>query len=262
MHATDMDGARQVRSKVDQSMVSRLMIASGNMFFRVRNGLFPAIFLALFLLTRPGRFLGSPILDPIVVWIGIGIALFGQCFRLAVIGFAYIQRGGKDGRIHADKLVAKGFYAHCRNPMYVGNLLITVGMSLIYGSLWVCIVVVPFFTFVYLSIVRAEEEYLLERFGTEYEEYTKQVNRFVPSFHGIRGSLAEFRYDWKKALRSDYGTIFGLLSGIIGINVWKMYYFQGLEARGEETLLLLLLVPVVLFYAIVRYLKKTHRLDS
>jgi len=262
MYQLDTDRTKQACPGIETPLGSRFMVTSGNLFFRVRNGLFPLIFLALFVFTRPGRIPGSPIPDHIVGWIGIAIALAGECLRLAVIGFAYIRRGGKDGRIYADKLVVRGFYAHCRNPMYVGNFLIALGMSLIYGSPWVCVLVVPFFAFVYLTIVRAEEEYLFGQFGREYREYTKRVNRFVPNFRGIGGSLAEFRFDWKKALRKDYGTIFGVLSGILLVNLWKTYYFHGPEARGEEILLLLLLIPVVLFYAIARTLKKSHRLDS
>jgi protein-S-isoprenylcysteine O-methyltransferase Ste14 len=262
MRPLDMDGTKQACPKVDRSLVSRFMTTSGNVFFRVRNALFPLIFVVLFLLTKPGLFFGNPILNRIVMGIGIATAIAGQCFRLAVIGFAYIQRGGKDGRIYADNLVVRGFYAHCRNPMYVGNFLITVGMSLIYGSLWVFVLVVPFFSFVYLSIVTAEEEYLFKKFGRQYEEYTMRVNRFVPNFHGMRESLADFRFDWKKALRSEYGTIFGLLSGMIFLNLWRTYHFHGLEARREEIFLILLFLPLVLFYAVVRYLKKSRRLGS
>jgi len=262
MHHEDFNSTHEAGPIVDRSLLSRFTTTSGNFFFRVRNGLFPLIFVGLFLVTRPGSFFGNPTLGRIVIGIGIATALAGQFFRLAVIGFAYILRGGKDGRIYANDLVVRGFYAHCRNPMYVGNFLIAVGMCLIYGSLWVFVLVVPFFAFVYLSIVVAEEEYLFKKFGRQYEEYAMRVNRFVPNFHGIRESLAEFRFDWKKALRSEYGTIFGLLSGMILLNLWRTYYFHGLEARREEIFLALLFIPAVLFYAVVRYLKKSRRLGS
>jgi len=56
--------------------------------------------------------------------------------------------------------VQTGFYAHSRNPMYVGNYLIMAGFVLLYGSLWAALVVVPFFTLVYYAIVVNEECYL------------------------------------------------------------------------------------------------------
>ena len=245
------------------ALFESFLLTPGNFFFRFRNALFPITFVALFFITRPALFLGSSILDRIVVILGVLIALAGQTFRVLVIGYAYIKRGGKEGRVYADTLVSKGFYAHTRNPMYVGNFLITVGLGIVYGSPWIYFFVIPFFAFVYLSIVTAEESYLKNKFKAEYEEYAKRVNRFLPNFRGLGESLKEFRYDWKRALRKDYGTLFGTFAGIVIINVWKNYYIYGFGAKKNEIILLaILLVPVILFYAVVRYLKLNGRLAS
>ncbi|MEW6442874.1 MAG: isoprenylcysteine carboxylmethyltransferase family protein [bacterium] len=250
-----LEGEHRSRSRL-------LLAASGRFFFRLRNGLFPAVFVILFLVTRPAYFLGAPALDRLIVAIGIATALAGASFRMAVIGYAYIRRGGKDGRIFADRLVVQGFYAHTRNPMYVGNFLITVGMGLIYGSVWVYVLVIPFFAFAYLSIVVAEETYLRARFGSEFEAYASRVNRFLPDFRGLRGSLREFRFDWRKALRKDYGTLSGVLAGILFVIQWKEFYYRGFEFRSRDLLPLSLFVPVLVFYTVVRRLKKTRRLVS
>ena len=238
------------------------MKAAGNFFFRFGNVLFPITFVVLFFTTRPALFLDNPALDRIVSAAGILIALTGQAFRLLVIGYAYIKRGGKEGRVWAENLVIKGFYAHTRNPMYVGNFLMTVGLSMLYGSPWAYFAVIPFFSFVYASIVAAEENYLKSQFGKAYEDYMRQVNRFVPNFHGIRQSLAEFRYDWRCALRKDYGTIFGLIAGILFISGWKAYYVFGFEASRKEIFTCgLLLIPAIAFYAVVRALKLSGKLS-
>jgi len=240
-----------------------LLINCGNFFFRLRNALFPIVFVIVLLFTRPSLFWGSEALDWVVVTLGILIALTGQCLRLLVIGYVYVKRGGKERRIYADKLVVEGFYAHTRNPMYVGNFLITIGIGMIYGSPWIYFLVIPFFSFVYLSIVMAEEAFLRDKFDKEYEDYARRVNRFVPDFRGIKESLKEFHYDWKRALRKDYGTIFGTLLGIVIVNAWKAYYFYGFQARkGEIITLVLLLIPLGLLYALVRSLKLSGRLVS
>ncbi len=239
------------------------MISAGNLFFRFRNGLFPVIFILLALFTRPAFFLGHPDLDKIVVTLGILIALAGQCFRLFVIGYAYIKRGGKDGKVYADDLVTQGVYAHSRNPMYVGNFMIAVGLGLVYGSPWVYFFVIPFFAFVYLSIVEAEEAYLKKRFGKEFDDYAERVNRFWPNFRGLGKSLAGFEYNWKKVLRKDYGTLFGTLFGIVAISIWKMTYLYGFAEKKSTILSLALFIPVgAILYSLVRYLKLTGRLAS
>lgn len=241
----------------------RILLASGAFFFRFRNALFPMVFVFLFLFTRPALFLGNASLDQLVTVFGGLIAVSGQLFRLAVIGFAYIKRGGKDGKVYADTLVIQGFYAHTRNPMYVGNFLIMLGLGVIYGSPWIYFFVIPFFSFVYLSIVTAEERYLKSKFGAAYDDYAKRVNRFIPNFRGLRQSLSGFRYDWKRALRKDYGTVFGTFAGIMLILMWKTFYLYGFQVKKVELAqLALLLIPVILFYAFVRYLKLSKRLVS
>jgi len=240
---------------------SRFLLASGRFFFRFRNGMFPVVFVALFFLTRPALFLESAAIDRVVELIGILIAMAGQVFRFFVIGYAYIKRGGKDGQVYADGLVIRGVYAHSRNPMYVGNFLIAVGVGIVYGSPWVYFAVIPFFAYVYLSIVVTEESYLRVKFGKAYEEYEKKVNRFIPDFRGLRSSLSGFDYNWKRALRKDYGTLFALIGGLLFISIWKDLYLFGFHERRREILIRLsLVVPFALCYFFVRYLKLTKRL--
>jgi protein-S-isoprenylcysteine O-methyltransferase Ste14 len=243
------------------SLIHRSLLHSGRFFFRVRNALFPVIFLLFLILVRPAVFLGNEKLDAVVTAAGILIALAGQAFRLLVIGYAYVRRGGKNKEVFANELVTRGFYAHTRNPMYVGNFLIIAGLSLLYGSPWVYAVAIPFFAWVYLAIVTAEEAYLRDKFGAVYEAYAKKVNRFWPDLRGIRGSLAEFRYDWRRTLVKEYNTLVFTLATLLGLFVWKMAYVYGLETH--RTLIQVLsagFIPLGLFYVSVRFLKKTRRL--
>ncbi len=241
--------------------MKRFVIQCGAFFFRYRNALFPVIFVLVVLCSRPALFLNDPALDFYVTSLGAVLALLGQSLRLAVIGYAYIKRGGKDGKVFAEKLVIRGFYAHCRNPMYTGNLMIGIGLSVMYGSMVSCGLAVPFFLYLYLAITEAEEDYLRRQFGKEYEEYTHRVNRFIPDFSGLKESLKDFQYDWKRAIRKDYGTIFGTFSGILFIVAWKTYLF---EAQPRETLIKLLAVFLTLscLYLAARFSKKTGYLSS
>ena len=46
---------------------------------------------------------------------------------MLTIGYEYIVRGGRQGKVYAEDLVQGGVFAHSRNPLYLGNLLIIVG---------------------------------------------------------------------------------------------------------------------------------------
>jgi protein-S-isoprenylcysteine O-methyltransferase Ste14 len=239
------------------------LLKSGAIFFRFRNFLFPVFIITLFVFTKPALFLGRRKIDFVVVILGFIIALLGMLFRLFVIGFDYIKRGGKDGRVYADGLVTGGIYSHVRNPMYIGNFFCILGIALIYGSLWAYIFVLPFFVYIYLSIVVTEENYLRSHFGAEYETYCKRVNRFIPNFSGLRNTLEKFSYDWRKAIRKDYGTFFGVLLGCYLTWLRKIYYFRALKHSKYELLIILFpLILIGLSYCLVRYLKKRELLSS
>lgn len=239
------------------------MIASGNYLFRVRNVLFPLIFLVVMIVTRPAQFMNNAFLDSLAMVEGAGIALAGQAFRAFVIGYAYIKRGGKGGKVYANDLVVAGLYSHTRNPMYVGNFLLALGFGIFYGSIWMYVLVIPFFAWTYLAITAAEEQYLVEKFGLAYEQYMKRVNRFVPNFDGLSDSLAGYTFRWREVLAKEYNTMFATFAGLILIAMWKIYYLHGWEMRKEQLLRIAwLLVPCILFSITVRFLKLTGRLKQ
>lgn len=244
------------------SLLYRALLASGRFFFRVRNSVFPVVLVAVVLMTRPAELFGNATLDKAAVTAGIFLALAGEALRLAVIGYAYIRRGGKNREVHANELVTRGFYAHTRNPLYVGNFMVVLGFSLLYGSAAVIALMVPFFAWVYLSITTNEEHYLKEKFGAAYEDYTARVNRFIPDFRGIGVSLGEFEYDWRRALVKEYNTLCFTLAILLCLLAWKLFYLYGYaEHRTAIRLLTGGLIPLALFYGTVRHLKKTRRLQ-
>src|SRR4029078_10304588 len=119
-------------------------------------------------------FRGDLVLDVL----GVLLAASGQALRVVVIGLAYIRRGGVNKEGYADRLVQEGIFAHCRNPLYVGNFLALTGFCLIHDS-WACyLICIPIFALAYLSIVLAEEEFLRAKFGEEFEAYCRCVPRF------------------------------------------------------------------------------------
>ena len=242
-------------------MRHKLIIKSGDLFFKLRNALFPFFIISLLLFTKPGLFLNNKAADKFAVAAGFIIAILGAVFRCIIIGFAYIKRGGKDGKVYADNLVIKGFYNHVRNPMYIGNFLILTGIGIIYGSIYIYTIVIPMFAFIYFSIVATEENYLSNRFGEEYEEYCQRVPRFIPNFRGLKKSLEEFHYDLRKAVRKDYGTFFGTIAGSYAILLIKKHILYRTPYNGND-----IITPSIIFsllaagYISARFLKKSGRL--
>lgn len=185
------------------SSLRRPLEAAGHFLFRTRNALFPAAFLAVVLLFPPPAAPKSP------AWVaaGLGLLALGQAVRIVTIGLKYIKRGGKGGRIFAKGLVTDGVFAHCRNPMYLGNLLALLGLLMLDRNPWAVAVGGAFFLLAYLSITLAEETYLLGRFGDGYRDYCRSVPRFLPRLKGIASTLRH-RFDWKKVVSKEHGTLY------------------------------------------------------
>ncbi|MGZ8243402.1 methyltransferase family protein, partial [Methylomagnum sp.] len=244
------------------SPLHNALLASGQFFFRVRNGLFPVVLLTLVVVARPAEWFGNAALDTLLTALGVLLTLAGEAFRLIVIGYAYIRRGGKNKQVFANELVTRGFYAHTRNPMYVGNYLVVVGLALLFGSAWVVALVAPLFAWIYLAITTAEETYLRDKFGAAYDDYASRVNRFIPNLDGLKDSLAEFEYDWRRTLVKEYNTLCFTVGVVLALLAWKTYYLYGYTDHATTVRWLGgAIIPVALFYITVRHLKKTRRLQ-
>jgi protein-S-isoprenylcysteine O-methyltransferase Ste14 len=88
------------------------------------------------------------------------------------------------GRVGGTFLITTGPFAYVRNPLYVGNMLMYAGVGVMSMALfpWLLLIALVWFYFQYYLIVTQEEEYLNERFGDDYRNYTSVVGRFVPTF--------------------------------------------------------------------------------
>jgi protein-S-isoprenylcysteine O-methyltransferase Ste14 len=241
----------------------RFLVQAGQSFFKVRDALFPVVFFGLALASRPRLAGGSRKLDAILDLVGIGVALSGQLLRAMVIGFAYVRRGGKDKQIYAESLQQEGFFAHCRNPLYLGNFLALLGFCLIHNTFMLYAVGIPFFAFAYLSIILAEERYLGQRFGEGYADYCRRVPRILPSFRGIGRTLEGMEFDWKRLVRKEYGSTYAGASVILLLLIWERYVWLGYPAvRGTLRVALAVWVPLTLAYLTARYLKKSGALGT
>ena len=239
----------------------RRLVAAGNFFFRWRNHIFPLTFALLWVLSRPRPAFGSFRADAIVDIAGFAIALCGQILRAGAIGYAYIIRGGKKRRIHADALVQEGLFAHSRNPLYAGNFLVFLGLFVMIHSAFGYAVGVPFFAFAYIAIVAAEEDFLLRRFGDVYADYCRRVSRFLPALGGMRRTLGSMHFDLGRLVRKEYGSTFTWLTLALAIEAREQIAWHGVHAaRPVLAWLFGAFVVLVTAYATARFLKKTRRL--
>jgi protein-S-isoprenylcysteine O-methyltransferase Ste14 len=229
----------------------------GKFLFRYRNALGPFLFIVAILLGQPSHPFGRPDLDIAFDLLGLACALLGQALRIATIGYEYIERGGKNRQVYASKLVQGGIFAHCRNPLYVGNILMAIGFSLIVHSLLFYVIVIPFILLTYSCIVAAEEAFLREKFGQEYIQYCARVNRWVPRWTGWKQSTEGMQFNWNRVLVKEYNTIFLLVASLVTLKMWTEYQINGSDALPSVPQVMIGTIVWLGLYLGIRSLKKT-----
>ena len=115
----------------------------------------------------------------------------------------------------ARDLVTTGPYSYVRNPLYLGNFLLSFGVCIIANVLWLIPVFIIGYFIQYLPIIVVEETYLLESCGPVYQTYREQVPRFFPYFRPY-SSPSEHDFSWARAIKSEKRTLTAIIC-VIGL---------------------------------------------
>ena len=231
------------------------MIDIGNFFFRYRNFIFPLIILAFYLVAAPpAKLFLSETLEEVKDCAALLIALSGLLFRAVVIGYIYIKRGGRNKRVYAKDLVTSGMFSVCRNPLYVGNLTIYLGIFLMHGNLVIIVLGMLTYLFIYQCIVLAEEAYLEEKFGDGYRAYCRDVPRWIPSFSRFRQATQGMVFSIRRVLLKDYTTITATFLILALTEGYEEIAVGNIEVLRQPLMLFSIGIPI-LFVAIVKILK-------
>jgi Phospholipid methyltransferase len=182
--------------------------------------------------------------------------------RFLTIGLVYIIRGGQNRKVYAQDLVTTGIFSHCRNPLYVGNILVGIGMGVASNSVLFFSVITPLIIFTYIAIVAAEENFLRGKFGQAYDEYANDVNRWLPNLKGISKTFKAHQFNWRRVLLKEYNSTF--TGTLLGIMLIMKAHYEHPELYGDIqeklTLFGIIILAVTAVYLFTKFLKKTHRL--
>lgn len=110
---------------------------------------------------------------------------------LALRSWATLYIGGRKTR----GLIVSGPYGLCRNPLYLGSLLIGIGAAVLLQSLTLALAVVVLGPLLYLPVVREEERVMLAEHGADYRNYHARVPRLLPRRLRVGPSMRELSVD-------------------------------------------------------------------
>ena len=231
---------------------------SGSFLFRWRSYL-PLFMIFLIILALPhsdsNRDIGK--LDDLWSVICMFVSLSGLMIRIATIGYtAKGTSGTNTKRQIADSLNATGMYSITRNPLYLGNFFIGFGICMLPRSWWFSLVFVLMFWLYYERIIFAEEEFLREKFGALYLDWSAKTPAFIPNLKAW--NRPELSFSCRKALRNEYKSYYTLVTAYCLFDVLDDLY---LEHHFEmEVFWQVVFAVSTVFYLTVRTLKKKTRL--
>ena len=126
----------------------------------------------------------------VFLWLARPTPLFLALSLLLVVP-GLLLRGFASGYVKKNaELTTTGPYAHTRNPLYLGSILIAVGFAFAARSFWIALVLVALFLAIYLPVIRSEEQYLRSVFPG-FDAYAARVPRLVPRLLPRRAPASE-----------------------------------------------------------------------
>ena len=133
-----------------------------------------------------------------------------------------------DAALHSERLLADGPYRHLRNPLYLGNILMAVGLGLMASRVgFVVIVVVN--VLIVLRLIGREEAGLLATQGESYRRYYEVVPSLVPALRA-RVPAGNGRPNWRDGFFGEsfvWGFAAGMVAFTVTLNVGWFWAFAG-----------------------------------
>jgi protein-S-isoprenylcysteine O-methyltransferase Ste14 len=134
------------------------------------------------------------------LFIGVAVAIPGVFLRALASG--HVRKN--------EALTTTGPYAHTRNPLYLGSLILAVGFVIAARSWWIAGAMIFFFLLVYVPVIRSEETFLRAKFP-EFEKYANEVPRLLPRLSSGGNKTDSFSWDLYRKHR-EYNAALGALA--------------------------------------------------
>lgn len=111
--------------------------------------------------------------------LGVAIVL---CGTVGVAWSFYAMRRGQtpvNPYKPATAIVGDGPYRFSRNPIYVANAVIYIGLAVAINTLWPLALIPVLIAILHVGVIAREEQYLEQKFGEDYLRYKRSVRRWL-----------------------------------------------------------------------------------
>lgn len=162
---------------------------------------------------------------PPVYWLNIPFELFcllitlcGLAVRCYCVGYSSRNTSGRNIKCQvAESINTTGLYSIVRHPLYLGNFLMSLGVSSLTRNPWFILFSIFIFWVYYERIMFAEEQFLKRKFGQTYKSWASRTPAFIPNFSLWTRPASTF--NCKKVVRNEK-------AGILAVAVTFLIFAQ------------------------------------
>jgi protein-S-isoprenylcysteine O-methyltransferase Ste14 len=108
----------------------------------------------------------------IVIFAAVNIKLFAAREMVRVKTNLKIRKPAND-------IATSGLYSASRNPLYIGMILLNIGIGCVVNSLWIFLLSAGLAFTLQKGVIEPEEAYLERKFGDKYLRYKAKVRRWI-----------------------------------------------------------------------------------
>jgi protein-S-isoprenylcysteine O-methyltransferase Ste14 len=166
-------------------MLIRELERQGDWLFRYRSYVPLALLpLGLIALSYHAEYLGgSPIIELLYEIGCLLISISGLVVRGIALGHALPRTSGRNTAEQiADSLNTQGIYSVVRHPLYLGNMLMVLGVLLFTKSFFLALAGMLFYLLFYERIIAREEQFLNGKFGDVFRDWAERTPLLWPHF--------------------------------------------------------------------------------
>lgn len=153
------------------------------------------------------------------------ISFLGLIVRCVTAGFAPRGTSGRNTKSQvAQTLNTTGMYSISRNPLYLGNFIIVLGITLFIQVWWLALLVWFVFWIYYERIIFTEEEFLRSNFKNQFMEWAQKTPIVIPRFRNWK--KPELVFSFKTVFRREFSTFFSIVTTFFFLEILTNFLTQ------------------------------------
>lgn len=189
------------------------------------------------------------------------LSLFGLSIRCITVAYVPSGTSGRNtkGQI-ASELNTTGIYSIVRHPLYLGNLIMILGLLLFIGVWSFALIGMLLFWIYYERIAFAEEEFLREKFGIHYQEWAEKTPAFFPRFKNWKSPSLTF--STRELLKREYHGFLAIIASFTFLVLAREIIVRSKDPQVHWGWWILFAIGLITFLILFTLKKKTKILDA